>query len=494
MTLAKRLEDVKAKYQQSQKSRFRWREAAFDKQQTFIDDPSRLKGLFTTRRGAKSYADGIYLIKEAEETPSCNVLFLSLTRLSAKGIIWKDVLKDINTKHNLNYSFHETDLTATSPNGSVIYVAGVDVDENERKKLFGRKYKLVIIDEAALFGIDLHDLVYVVLRPAVTDLRGTIVMSGMASNITRGLFYDITTGKEPGWTLHQWTAHDNPHVAKQWQEELDFIAKHQPLLMKTTRFRQAYLNEWVVDDEAKVYKYSASRNRLPALPGNLWNLNHVLGVDLAHSPDSTSFVVSGYHPLDPRLFFLYSRKHLKMDVTDAALEVKRLDAIYNFDVKVVDGANKMAVAEMNNRHGCGLIPADKTGKEDFIRLMNDEFVQGKIVLLPGAYEKHEPEVDSLADEYETLVWVTEDGKVVEPRKEHPGLHNDQCDSALYNWRYCHTYLFQKIKATPNRDHQEVWESEHLAKLIEAEKRKADPFSLDLELEEQIFDFSLDDQL
>lgn len=498
MSQAQRLEELKSRYRakvETRRHKFNWRDCAFDKQSAFIEDPSRLKGLFTTRRGAKSYADGIYLIKEADETESCNCLFLGLTRLSAKGIIWKDILKDIDRKNNLGIVFNETELTATTTNGSVIYVAGVDVDENERKKLFGRKYKLIVIDEAALFDIDLYDLVYVVLRPSVTDLRGTIVMSGMASNQTRGLFYDITTGKEAGWSLHQWSAFDNPHVAKQWQEELDFIAKNQPLLMETTRFKQAYLNQWVVDDEAKVYRYNPSSNRVLNLPRGLDNFHYVLGVDLAHSPDSTAFVVSCYNELDPTLYITYARKHLKMDITAACDEVHRLDRKYNFDVKVVDGANKMAVEEMNNRqHNCGLIPADKTGKVDFIRLMNDEFIQGKIKLLPEAYNKHEPNVDSLDDEYGVLVWVTDNGKVKEPRKEHPGIHNDLCDAALYNWRYCYSYLFKAPKKEPELTSQERWEGDHLKRMEEEVRREKNPSALDLDFDPSLFDFSNDDNI
>ena len=238
---------------------FDWRSIAFDKQIKFIEDPSRLKCIFTTRRAGKTGSDAIALIKAGFETPRCNLLFLGLTRLSAKGIIWKDYIEEFNNKYNLGLIPNLTEQKWTFPNGSVLHVAGVDVDENERKKLFGRKYKFVVIDEAALFGIDLRDLVYVVLRPAIADLRGTVVLSGMASNITRGLFYDITTGKEKGWSLHKWSAHDNPHVAKQWQEELDFIKNQQPHLLETARYRQAYLNEWVVDEEKLVYKFSEER-------------------------------------------------------------------------------------------------------------------------------------------------------------------------------------------------------------------------------------------
>lgn len=494
MNSHQRLEWLRQRSEQiKKKPTFNWQKISFDKQIDFIADPNRLKAMFTTRRAAKSYTDGIYLIKEADETPNCNCLFLSLTRASSKGIIWKDVLKDINTKNNLGIQFHETDLTATMPNGSVIYVAGVDVDENERKKLFGRKYKLVIIDEAALFGIDLHDLVYVVLRPSVTDLRGTIVMSGMASNITRGLFYDITTRKEPGWSLHTWSAHNNPHVAIQWAEELEWIAKHQPELMKTTRFRQAYLNEWVVDDAAKIYKYNELINRAYHLPYDISDWHYVLGVDLAHSPDSTAFVVSAYHESSTILYFTYSRKHLKMDLTDVANERARLNTKHNFDVEVADGANKQALAELNNRLGCKFIPADKTGKEDFIKLMNDEFIQGNIKLLPEAYNKHDSTTDSLADEYGTLVWITEDGKVIEPRKEDPRLHNDQADSALYNWRHTYQYLRPSLpKKVVDWNKQESWETAHIHKISEEVRRKSNPNALELDHDPNLFNFDMDE--
>lgn len=494
MNQVQRLNELKELYLKKQRGRFNVEKIAFEQQLKFINDEARLKALFCTRRAAKSYTGGLYLIREALANHGCNVLYIGLTRQSAHGIIWKDILRELDTKFSLNIKFNETLLTATLPNGSVIWVTGADTDESEMNKLLGRKYRLVILDEASMFSVNMHQLVYGVLKPATADQRGTICLLGTSSNITRGLFYDITTQKEAGWSLHKWSANDNPHVKVQWAEELEDIRVNRPEFMKTALFRQWYLNQWVVDEEAKVYKYDDEINRVDTLPRGLGDFHYVLGLDLAHSPDSTAFVVSAYHKSDPKLYLIYARKHLKMDITAASHEVQRLHAKYDFDVKVVDGANKMAVEEMNNRHLCGLIPADKTGKVDFIRLMNDEFVQGKIMLLPGAYEKHEQNVDSLADEYSTLVWVTDNGKVVEPRKEHPGIHNDMADAALYNWRYCYQYLFKTPVKGPEWTSQERWEGDHVKKLIEQVKKEQNPNQLDLSFDKDLFDFSLDDQL
>lgn len=445
----------------------------FPEQTAFIKDPSRLKALFCTRRAAKSYTSGLYLVKECLENPGVNCLFIGLTRDSAKGIIWKDILKPINRINGLGGVFNETALTVTFPNGSVIWVTGIDADADEMQKLLGRKYRLVIVDEASMYSVDLRMLIYGILKPAVADERGTICMAGTASNIASGLFYDITTGVEPGWKLFQWTAHDNPHVAKQWQEELDEIDRTRPLFKETALYRQWFCNEWVVDEEALIYKYDELRNKTAGLPADLSGWHFVLGVDLGHSPDPTAFVVGAYHDLSPLLCLVYAYKKTHMDITDVATFIKDLERRFPFEVKVVDGSAKQAVAELNNRHGLSLIPADKAGKVDFINLMNGDLIQGLIKLLPAA--------SPLAEEYKKLVWDSDSsGKIKEPRKEHPGSDNHLTDAALYLWRYCHQYLFKAPLPFLDKSKQEVWERAHIEKLELEVRKKQNPNELELD--------------
>lgn len=465
-------------------------QVAFKQQLEFINDPHRLKSLFCTRRAAKSFTGGLYLIKTALENPGCNCLFIGLTRQSAHGIIWKDILRELDTRYKLNIKFNETLLTATLPNGSVIWVTGADTDEQEMNKLLGKKYKLVILDEASMFTVNVHQMVYGVLKPATADQRGTICLLGTSSNITRGLFYDITTLREPGWALHTWTAHDNPHVAEQWREELEDIAKNRPLFMETPLFKQWYLNQWVIDEDALVYKYNDS-NFLPSLPYFDSPYSYILGVDLGHSPDPSAFVVGAYTDSSPNLFIIHAEKHIKYDVTDVANKVKELEMRYKFDVKVVDNANAQAVAELNNRHGTNLVPADKQGKEHFINIMNAEFIQRKIFVLPGAKE--------LADEYKSLVWETDNGIVKKSatglRREHPGLPNHLCDASLYLWRHCHQYLFTQAPIAKHIDwnKQEEWEPKHIEKMAEQVKEQQNPngWSNLFKPDEDLFSFDED---
>lgn len=471
----------------SRPKRFDLKSVAFPQQLKFIADSARLKALFCTRRAAKSYTGGLYLIQEALANPGCNCLFIGLTRLSAHGIVWKDILKVIDRQFSLNIKFNETLLTATLPNGSVIYVAGADTDESEMNKLLGKKYRLVILDEASMFSVNMHQLVYGILKPATADNRGTICLLGTASNITRGLFYDITTKREPGWSLHTWTAHDNPHVAKQWQEELDEIENLRPLFKLTPLYKQWMLNEWCLDSEALVYKFDERINKALRVPVYETGYQYVLGIDLGHFPDPTAFVIGKYHPANPVLYFIHAETHLRMDVTDVANHIRQLERVYTFDVKVIDGSMKMAIEEMNARHKSNVIPADKHGKVDFINLMNAELIQQKIMLLP--------EAKALEDEFKTLIWQTDNGVIKEPRKEHPGLPNHCSDGALYAWRHCYQYLWSKPEPVIKWDSQERWEGDHVERLrkqVEAEKNP-NHFDAEFQPDTDLFNFDLDDK-
>ena len=142
---------------------------AFPQQIAFIDDPNNLKALWCTRRAAKSFTAGLYMVYEALKEPNSNLLFIGLTRESAKAIIWKDVLLQLDKRYKLNIKFNRSELTATFQNGSIIKVTGVDAEETDMLKLLGRKYRLVCIDEASMYTIDTRTLVYGVLRPAMID-------------------------------------------------------------------------------------------------------------------------------------------------------------------------------------------------------------------------------------------------------------------------------------------------------------------------------------
>lgn len=405
---------------------------AFDKQVDAIMDPAKLKSISCTRRAAKTYTSGLYLFREALNTPKVNVLYIGLTRDTAKRIMWKDVLHEINDKYSIGARSNSSELSMTLPNNSMIYLMGADADERQMHKMLGQKFKLIIIDEAASYKINLRELVFGVLKPTVADLRGTICLTGTAGNLVKTYFHKVVKGEEPGWSRHSWTTFDNPYMAQQWAEEIADLKAANPLIVETALFKQMYLNEWKVDDDKKVYKYIPERNSYTFIPVRVEPYRYILGLDLGYN-DDTAFTVSCWHPHDPNLYFVKAIKQSKMDLTDVANMVKSLDKIYNFDVKVVDGSDKQAVMELNNRHDLNLIPADKTGKSDYIEIFNAELITGRIKI-------HEKDCELLAEEWDGLIWDEKPTQRFLLRRENPSCPNHLADSALYNWRYTYTYL------------------------------------------------------
>lgn len=440
---------------------------SFPQQLKFVQDPAKLKALWCTRRASKSFTAGLYMIKECLENPGVNCLFIGLTRLSAKGIIWKDILKVLDRKHNINCDFNATELTMTFPNGSIIQCTGMDADEDEMDKALGKKYRLVCIDEASFYTINLNRLVYGILKPAVADPnkdgeRGTICLMGTSSNFTKGLFYDITNKTESGWSLHTWSAFDNPYVKVQWREELDDIAKNRPLFMETPLYRQWYLNEWVIDTEKLVYKFNPDKNLFslrPQLKPDGWS--YVLGVDLGYEDDS-AFVLSAFHEHDHTLYIIstYNKKH--MDITDVANKIKEYQAQYPITKTIIDGSDKQSVEEMQRRHGVSLTPSEKQGKSDFIELLNAEMIQAKI--------KINNNCTNLINELMGLVWKTTGDIIDLPRKEHPSLPNHLCDAFLYAWRYCYSYMAELPVKKPVMG-TKAWQDVENAKMWEVEREK-----------------------
>ncbi len=444
---------------------------SFPEQLKFIKDPKRLKALFCTRRAAKSYTAGLYMIETCLKNPGSNCLFVGLTRQSAHDIVVKDILKVINRNSNLKAHFNNTTLTMTFPNESVIRVTGVDTDDDEMNKLLGKKYKLVCIDEASLYTVNLRHLVYDILGPAMADQQGTICLFGTSSNFVQSFFYDITTRKEAGWSLHQWTAYANPHI--DWAAQIEDIRENRPLYMETPQFRQWYLNEWVIETDKLVYKFDPDRNMYEDLPhknSKGWTYN--LGVDTGWEDDN-AFVLTGYHENDPVLYVIkvFKKNHMTFDQVEIKIKEFLADPHFPISSVIIDGANKQGVETMRMRSDIHFEYADKLGKVDHIEILNGDLIQGKIRIHVSCGE--------LIDEMMGLVWKTSGDKITYPKKEHPALPNHLCDAFLYGWFNGYHFLSKpaKVAAIPGSV-EYIKEQEDLHKEAIRERIKRDQLMKD----------------
>ena len=432
-------------------------DAKFIKQTEFIKDKCRLKAALCTRRAGKSYGAGLYLCDQAQRNPGVSVLYVALTRDSAKRIMFKDVLHVINRKFDMQAKFNQVDLTVTFPNGAVIYLVGLDHSDSESEKILGQKFKLVLIDEAASFRRDLKQIIYGVLKPAVVDLNGTICMIGTPGNFTKSFFHDVTEKGEPGWSVHKWSAFDNPYMAQAWSDEIEDLTKTNPRITETPWFVQNYLGKYVIDQSKLCDAFDRTRDTIFTMPPK--DMVHVFGIDLGYN-DATSISVLAYSHTFPQIIVRKIFKQSAMNLSQVADVIKNMARQYSPVRMRVDNASKQAVEELKQRYQLPLTPADKTGKADFIEMMNSEYINGRIVLLDG-------EADELADEYANLIWDDR----AKNRQEHPSCDNHAADATLYAWRDCREHLlYQKPVIKTQQDMLDDWEQKEVDKLDKAKRK------------------------
>lgn len=389
-------------------------DSRFAAQTKFINDPAFRKAAQCTRRAGKSNGVGRCLFKEAYAYPGCSTLYLALTRQSAKNIMWKDVIKTINRDLRLGGTPNEAELTFHLPNGSQLMFAGADATRQEMEKYLGGKYRCVIVDEAGSFRQELRKLIYENLEPAVSDYDGWVGMIGTATEITNGLFFDVTTGVEPGWSVHKWMTTDNPYMREKWLKRIALLKETNPRVIETPAFRRMYLNEWVIDTNSLCYKFNSDRNEIELVPDDD-PMTYVLGIDLGFE-DSSAFVISAFNEFDRNLYFVETYKRSGMIISDVVVRIQYYIDKYKPIACVIDNASKQSVEEMKQRYHLPLIAADKHGKPEFIEIMNSEFIQGYIKLVM-------PACSELATEYGALIW---DEKKRPKREEHPNCDNHLC--------------------------------------------------------------------
>lgn len=415
----------------------------------FVLDKSREIFAQCTRRAGKSYSAALKAVLKCQSRPYMKCVIVGLSYTSVSKTFWKDILKKIDRVNHLGCDFNNSSLTMIFPNGSEIFLAAADASEDQKAKLYGQKFDLVVIDEAEAFGTDVRELVEDVLGPAMLDHKGQIVMIGMPCNRTVGFFYDVTTGakdergktKYPDWSPHKWSGLDNPFVADNFRDEIERKRAQDPDIDLRPGFQQMYLNRWVTDLDLVCYRYDPTKNSAPSLPSlaaGRWH--YVLGVDLGFV-DDTALVVCAYHDHLPDMYVLEAWKKPKLDLTAVAEAIKGFKRRYDFRMVVIDGAAKQAVEELQNRHRIALTPADKQGKADFIDLLSGDLERGRIKLLPDA--------EDLAHEWRMLSWDPKKYRLG-VREEDGKLPNHLADACLYAWRMSY-HVLHRPEPVPEPD-------------------------------------------
>ena len=401
-------------------------------QRRFILDTSKRKVALCTRRASKTFGLGIQLILEGFKFPGSSLVYINKTITTAQRTVLKDIVGPLNRAYNLGLEVVNGQVRF--PNGSVIYLVGVDSSDQERNKLLGQKYRMACVDEPQDYRIDLEDLIERVLAPALADYAGILALAGTPSDNTRTYFYELTKcyNNVRGWSFHKWSALENisvpfgsdKRVCDLVRDTIENILRDAPGAQDTAWFRQQWLGEWVVDEKALVYR-CFPHNFISTLPAREYT--YILSVDLGWN-DANAFAVGAWSKYDNTLYIIDGHKEPGLDFSAVAAAIKQYRARYNLHRIVIDNANKQGVEEMKRRHGLPLLPADKSDKINAIAMLNADLAQARIKLLPGVAQL-------VKSEWDALIW----DKHSERQQEDSRFDNHIADAVLYLWRASRAY-------------------------------------------------------
>ncbi|WP_176064393.1 hypothetical protein [Anaeromyxobacter diazotrophicus] len=416
-------------------------------------------------------AVAIAMIVDSFDHPRAHYTILGIARGDLRDNYWDPIFKELDQRYALHATFNESSLSMTMPNGATIRLVGADTSQKEHRKLLGGKKRAVAVDECQAFGTDLRELVYGVLKPSVADYNGTVVCVGTPSNNLVGFFHDLTRGceagkpgpagmREPGWSLATWSTSQNTalvdgeRMCDRFAREIAQLRAANEFIEEVPWFRQNYLGQWVVETDARCYRFDPDKNvfdgTLPEFEAGRWH--YTLAFDVGFFPDACAFSVSAYHDFDGRLFYVESWKAWRLDITDVAEKVKAYQKRYDFDSIVLDGSNLQLVEELRRRHDLPLVCAKKPDKGTWIDLFNAECIAGRIkfdlsLCNQGVHKGYDPahpsavqESLSVADEYAGLIWNERKLRETGKREELASCPNHLADSCLYNFRHTFQYL------------------------------------------------------
>ena len=399
----------------------------FPKQLAYVNDQEHRVAAICSRKAGKTGGKVRKMVATAFRQPENMVVYCATTIKSAMAAIWDnpDGLPTWLRRNHIPCKTYEEGLVEF-PNGSLIRVTGA---ESKKTCDVWRTIRCNLweLDEGQAFDEDIISYLLEEVIPATLLVRGgQVSIGGTPDKRCRGYFFDVTTGKRPGWSVHHWTWRDNPHL-RNAQEWVAAEMKNRGLDENTPAFRREFNGEWVGEDSALAYRFNREKNTfvdLPVAPD--WSL--ILGVDQGYE-DLATFTLGAWHSRSPVFYIreVYGERHCLP--TRYAEIIKSYQRDHDITKIVMDcGALGKPIAEMLRRepYNLNIIAAEKKEKRAAQQMMNDSLATGRIKVDP---KRCAP----LIEQWQSLN-VDEDGD------EDQSQPNDYCDSALYAFRHASAHL------------------------------------------------------
>lgn len=392
------------------------------------------------RRAGKT--EGLILLAANEVIqPDHRVLIVGLTHETVTALYWHGILKLLDELDLPIAEKKQADGVIRLSNGSLIKFTGNSTSD-EREKLRGGKWHLVIVDEAQSQKA-LPYLVRDIIEPMLLDYKGRLFLGGTGPRV-RGTFWENIWENDPGAQKLNWNLTHNP-----------FIPDHDTVLAKIradkglTEHDPLYLREYMgkiaYDDDALVLRFKEENYYEPedfvrwvnAQPRS--DIRFVGGLDYGYS-DSDAFVILCYSESKPEIFVVYQYKAsregletLKRGIEDG-IEFIKTDPMFNSipqsvmeDIYIfADSSDGRASHDLSLSTGLNIYSAMKHDKQAGVDMAQDD-VRRNLLKIPKVKDGMSP----LEDEGLKTVFLRDDNDRLTRELDDDTYHADMLPAVIY---------------------------------------------------------------
>jgi hypothetical protein len=395
------------------------------------------------RRSGKT--EGFTLLSAHEVIkPEHNVLIIGLTHETAIGLYWFGLLRFLEELDLPVAEKRQSDGVIRLANGSLIKLTG-NTTADEREKLRGGKWHLVIIDEVQSQKA-LPYLVRDILEPMLIDYRGKLYLGGTGPRV-RGTFWERVWMDDLGASRFNFNLTNNPFIpdhstvlAKIREDKK--LSEHDPLYLRE------YLGKIAYDDDALVLRF-AERNFYTSADFTQWlygvprtDVRFVGGIDFGYT-DSDAVAILCYVESRPEIFLVYQHKanrqgleQLKAGI-QAGLDFLRYDAMFQSipdDSKkdfpfFVDSSDGRAANDLSIGMGIWVNQAWKHDKQSAWDMIQDDVRTG-VFRIP----RIEGGMSPIEDEGMKTVFLRDDNDNLTREIDDDSYHPDMIPAVIYACR------------------------------------------------------------
>ena len=344
----------------------------------------------------------------------------------------------------LKATWNETDHYIKFPNGSEIWVDGLD-DKERVEKILGREYSTIYYNETS-------QIPYASIQLTLTRLAQRI------DGCKPRAFYDLNPTSRGHWTYRVFVEHRDPAEDKPVlnPKEYDYIQMNprdnvehlavgyietQLAGLSESRRRRFLDGEYSDDNETLVF---------PVPKGSLYqwadftawlgrvgkeNVRLTSGLDLGFD-DADGFVIIAYSITEnPMRWLIYEHKARRQGLQELSEAVKK-GLSFASDINLptgnfviysdTGGGGKKSVSDLYSVYGLPVDAAYKHDKDTAVELLRDDIMAGRFMI---------PADSAFSRECERTVWKRdEDTDLIVRKIDDTAYHPDLVDAMLYAMR------------------------------------------------------------